>query len=168
MINPFRAKYSDKAKQELMQYYFGDRMLGELEKTVAVVSFRMDGRKSMGRSFFDREGWRPAIFSNMPVAEGYAEPDSDLKVWDAAMRTSAAPTYFPVFRGYTDGGVVANNPSIVAVSKAMAHYSHVTPRRIAVLSIGAGHYPRFANLFPEQTEKQRPLMVEGQVGLLPP
>jgi patatin-like phospholipase/acyl hydrolase len=52
------------------------------------------------------------------------------------MRTSAAPTYFPVFRGYTDGGLVANNPSIVAVSKAMAHYPHVNPTNIAVLSLG--------------------------------
>lgn len=52
------------------------------------------------------------------------------------MRTSAAPTYFPVFRGYTDGGLVANNPSMVAVTKAMAHYPNVNPKNIAVLSIG--------------------------------
>jgi len=58
--------------------------------------------------------------------------------------------------------VVANNPSILAVSKAMAHYSHVTPRRIALLSIGAGHYPRFANLTPEKAPRERPLMIEGQ------
>lgn len=163
ILNPWRAKYSDKAKQELMQHYFGERKLGDLQKTCAVMSFRLDGRKSASRSFFDKEGWRPAVFSNMPVAEGYVEPDLDLKVWDAAMRTSAAPTYFPVFRGYTDGGVVANNPSIVAVSKAMAHYSDVTPRRIALLSIGAGHYPRYANLFPDKHGKDRPLLVEGQV-----
>ena len=53
------------------------------------------------------------------------------------MRTSAAPTYFPVFRGYTDGGLVANNPSIVAVSKAMAHYPNVNMKNVAVLSLGA-------------------------------
>jgi patatin-like phospholipase/acyl hydrolase len=58
------------------------------------------------------------------------------QVWDAAMRTSAAPTYFPVYRGYTDGGLVANNPSIVAVTKAMAHYSNVNPKNVAVLSLG--------------------------------
>jgi uncharacterized protein len=58
------------------------------------------------------------------------------QVWDAAMRTSAAPTYFPVYRGYTDGGLVANNPSIVAVTKAMAHYPNVNPKNVAVLSLG--------------------------------
>jgi patatin-like phospholipase/acyl hydrolase len=42
-----------------------------------------------------------------------------------------------VVTGYTDGGVVANNPSMIAVSKAMAHFPDLTPRNITVLSIGA-------------------------------
>lgn len=165
VINPSRARYSDKAKQELMQHYFGQRTMADLEMTCAAIAFRLDGRKSRTHSFFHREGWRPAVFSNMPLAEGLVAPDNDLLVWDAAMRTSAAPTYFPVFHGYTDGGVVANNPSILAVSKAMAHYPHVNTKNVAVLSIGAGSYPRHMNIFQQvNEERDAPLVIDGQIG----
>lgn len=117
----------------------------DLKKTCAIVAFSLDGRRSKTHSFFNKEGWRPAVFSNMPRSGGLIEPDSDLLVWDAAMRTSAAPTFFPVFKGYTDGGIVANNPSIIAVSKAMAHYPFITTRNVAVLSLGAGSFPRWAH-----------------------
>ena len=83
----------------------------------------------------------------MPRAVGLVEPDLDLKVWDVATRTSAAPTYFPVFKGYTDGGIVANNPSIIATSKAMTHFHNVTPRNTVLLSVGAGAYPRHTDVF---------------------
>lgn len=79
-INPWRAKYSDKAKQEICQYYMGDRKMGDLDKLAAVVAFRLDGRKSRTHSFFNKEGWRPAVFSNMPKAAGLVEPDLDLFV----------------------------------------------------------------------------------------
>ena len=80
LINPFRSKYSDKAKQELMQYYFGERTMADLNKSCAAVAFRLDGRKSKTHSFFHREGWRPAVFSNIPKAAGAVDPDLDLKV----------------------------------------------------------------------------------------
>jgi patatin-like phospholipase/acyl hydrolase len=79
-INPFKAKYSDKAKQELMQYYYGGRTMGDLQKTCAVIAFRLDGQKSHTHRLFNREGWRPAVFSNMPQAESLILPDIDLPV----------------------------------------------------------------------------------------
>ena len=146
-LNPFTSKYSDKPKEELMKYFFGTVTMGELKKLCTVVSFRLDGRRSTTNSFFNREGWRPAILSNIPKGRSVVKPDADLPVWEAAMMTSAAPTYFPVFKGYTDGGLVANNPSILAFSKIMAHFPLVHSRNAVLFSLGAGHYPRHTDVF---------------------
>ena len=45
VINPWRAKYSDKNKEEIFKHYFGDRTMIDLKKTSIVVAFRLDGRK---------------------------------------------------------------------------------------------------------------------------
>ena len=60
-----------------------------------------------------------------------------LTIVQAARRTSAAPVYFPPAEGrYIDGGVAANNPSLVA----LAHASEYTdPRFVRVLSCGTGN-----------------------------
>jgi hypothetical protein len=80
LINPFRSKYSDKAKQELMQHAFGERTMADLEKSCAAVAFRLDGRKAKHQAFFHKEGWRPAVFSNIPKGAGLVDPDLELKV----------------------------------------------------------------------------------------
>lgn len=80
VVNPFKAKYSDQAKEEIMQHYFGERTMMDLSKKCAVIAFRLDGRKSKTHSFFNKEGWRPAVFSNMAKAFGKVEPDYELKV----------------------------------------------------------------------------------------
>ena len=43
--------------------------MDDLKKNAAVVSFRLDGHKSTTNSFFKKEGWRPAVFSNLPEVE---------------------------------------------------------------------------------------------------
>jgi patatin-like phospholipase/acyl hydrolase len=60
-----------------------------------------------------------------------------------ALRTSAAPTFFPVYQGYVDGGVVANNPSMCAVAQAL---HPVIGRQklddIVLISLGTGSNPK--------------------------
>jgi patatin-like phospholipase/acyl hydrolase len=66
---------------------------------------------------------------------------STLSVREAALRTSAAPTFFPLHCGYTDGAIYANNPSLVGVAKIKAHFPRLKTMNIRVLSIGTGAFP---------------------------
>eukprot|EP00960_Hanusia_phi_P074798 768319-Hanusia_phi.AAC.1 len=143
IYNPLKAKYSPKGREDLCRTYLGeDRTLSDLKKHVVVTSFKLDGKTgNMGAFINMNGGWRPAVFSNIPKLDGVIEPDLNLYAWDAALRTSAAPTYFPSHRGYVDGAMFANNPSMLAVSKACAHFPRVTPENVVVLSVGAGNFP---------------------------
>jgi hypothetical protein len=143
VYNPMKAKYSPKGRMEITKAYLNeDRTLGDLKKHVVITSFRLDGNVGPMGAFISRNGgWRPAVFSNIPKLDGKLEPDMELKAWDAAMRTSAAPTYFPSHEGYVDGAMFANNPAMLAVSKAIAHFPNVTPENTYVLSVGVGNFP---------------------------
>ena len=62
-------------------------------------------------------------------------------MWEVAMATSAAPTYFPAFRlrgdgvRLIDGGVWANNPAMVGVTEAISLFGRRL-EDIRVLSLG--------------------------------
>lgn len=63
------------------------------------------------------------------------------------MYTSAAPTYFPSVDGYIDGGVFANNPSMIAIAQAISRSNRPSERAklddTILLSVGTGvslHY----------------------------
>jgi hypothetical protein len=58
---------------------------------------------------------------------------------DVIMRSSAAPTYFPIYQNFIDGGVAANNPSMCALAQAInAEIGKQALADIVLLSIGTG------------------------------
>lgn len=71
--------------------------------------------------------------------------DNDYYLWQIALATSAAPTYFPIakvinpfpssFNLFVDGGLWANNPSMVALTEALT-YKQAKFDEIFILSLG--------------------------------
>ena len=65
-------------------------------------------------------------------------------VWKVARYTSAAPMYFTECDNYMDGGVLANNPSLLAWAVIQKYHDHnqlPRPKVAMAVSLGAGVYP---------------------------
>jgi patatin-like phospholipase/acyl hydrolase len=131
------ADYSIEPLKEVLSRQFNDLRLADLPKKVLIASFDLDNKPSdplMVRT------WKPKFFHNYPGDDS----DGDQKVVDVAIRTSAAPTYFPIYQGYIDGGVVASNPAICALAQAL---EPSTGRQqlvdLRLLSMGTGFNPRY-------------------------
>ena len=59
--------------------------------------------------------WKPKFFHNF---RGHDSDENELVV-DVGIRTCVAPTYFPIYQGFIDGGGVAGNPSVCAIAHAI-------------------------------------------------
>jgi patatin-like phospholipase/acyl hydrolase len=130
-FNWFRPKYSNENFRTLLENHFpGKPRLGDLNKhKLMAPSFKLDDRKE--------HDWRPVFFHNFPGSH-----HMDEWVVDIALRSAAAPTYFPSHQGYIDGGMMANNPSTAAIAIARGHGQpapEVTD--VCLLSIGTGLTP---------------------------
>ena len=129
----WRANYGQEGLRKVLVGAFGDRRLPDLDREVLVPTF-------------DISRFRPK----------FLDRSDDWSLVDAALATSAAPTYFPSHivresltgratqrgsvRAFIDGGVFANNPSDRAVSFARARFG-VPFDEMRLLSIGAGATP---------------------------
>jgi patatin-like phospholipase/acyl hydrolase len=142
--NLLGAEYSARGFKQLLRTRFGDRCLRDLPKHVLIPTFDLDNEAFDPGQF---RTWKPKFFHN------FAGPDSDgpERIVDVALRTTAAPTYFPVYQGYVDGGVVANNPSMCALAQALNFASlpgakgsrPVSLDQIVMLSLGTGRQSEY-------------------------
>lgn len=123
------AKYSPRYLHSILMEVHGEQTLRQLNTPVVIPTYDLD---ACARSERPRAG-KPKFFESVD--------DGKARVVDVAMATSAAPTFFPAYRGYIDGGVVANNPAACAATQARLWGIPTT--RIRVLSIGTGLSPTY-------------------------
>jgi patatin-like phospholipase/acyl hydrolase len=121
------AQYSADGLRDVLEEEFQDLRLGELHQEVLIPTLDLDDPKRSPRS------WRPKFFSRAR--------DGNERVVDVALRTSAAPTYFPTYQGYADGGLVANDPTVCAMAYAVRTWPE-DALDLRVLTLGTGQSPK--------------------------
>lgn len=127
------ADYSSKGLKAELKTVFGDLKLRDLARKVAIPTFDLDNEEVPAK-----RTWKPKIFHNFQGDDS----DGEQLVANIAQYTSSAPTYFPSADGYIDGGVYANNPSIVALAQAISSRNQPAERaaldEVVMLSVGTG------------------------------
>ena len=123
----FRSKYRVDHFERCLRRVFGDRTLGQSTKGLVIPTYNLDEDK-------------PCVLKT-PHHPNFRR-DHKIPAWQVAVATTAAPTYFPVSANidgvrHIDGGVWANNPSLVGVIEAHK-YIGVPLQAIRLLTIGTG------------------------------
>lgn len=103
-----RRKYGNTALRKSLRTVIGDQLLGQSTKRLVIPTYNL-GRDEV-RLF--KTAHHPRL-----------KRDWKIPAWQVAMATSAAPTFFPAWRGIenqrlVDGGVWANNPTLVGIIEA--------------------------------------------------
>ena len=128
------SKYDNVNLHRILNDTFGALKLSDLKPRVLIASFSLDNQSADPSA----RTWNPKFFHNFTGADS----DGDSLVVDVAMSTSAAPTYFPSWGVFIDGGVIANNPSMAAVGQALDGRNQAGERatlgEIKLMSIGTG------------------------------
>ena len=127
----FCSRYSNDPLAKVLERYLHSMTLGDVSIPLMIPSadISTDGVHVFKSRFLNELG-------------GSYTRDRDVLLKDAILASCAAPTYFdPQAVGpylLVDGGLWANNPSIIALTEAMSKFNR-QPEQVRVLSIGTGH-----------------------------
>lgn len=131
-LKVFRSRYSIARLEKQLDEIFGDITLGKISTPLILPAVDIgNGCVHMFKSTYDNSFVR----------------DRQVRVAKAVLASCAAPLYFdPIIMGdlyqLADGGIWANNPSLVATIEA--HYRlRISLEKIRVLSIGTGKSKAF-------------------------
>jgi patatin-like phospholipase/acyl hydrolase len=118
-------KFSAAPLEVALKRRFGGRTLGQSVKRLIVPSYNLADDD---------------VYLFRTPHHERLKRDYRVAMWRVAMATTAAPTYFAAYRGVdriplADGGLWANNPSMVAIVEAIGTLS-TSPDCIRLLSLG--------------------------------
>ena len=127
--------YNNKSKTELLEKYFGNKLISESKKPIAVLAYDVENRK-------------PRVLTSYT--------DKAIKATSAINATSAAPLYYPTVKiedgsWLIDGSVVSNNPCLIGYNEARKYFK---TDNIKVFSVGTGRH--LNNLDGEDSSKWGP------------
>src|SRR5262249_13309121 len=121
------SKYSNSKLNEIVKAYFGSMKISQALVDVLVTTY-------------DIRNPDPYYISRQRAK---ADSQHDYLMHEAAMATSAAPTYFPPFsmneRTLIDGGLAANNPACLAFAEAKQLWPE---EDVLLVSLGTGRLTR--------------------------
>lgn len=145
----FRAKFGTKGRAEAVKHIFGELRMDSLLKHVVIPTLSVNLQEAH---------YQPCVVTNLPEVSSSTLPRVESKVMadlvsalkttvrderdnmlltDVVQQTCSAPTFFPSHLGHVDGGMFANNPSLLAVTKA-CEAGAAQPCDLVVLSLSTG------------------------------
>lgn len=140
----YGGKFSDGPLRAALTELLQDRPMGDSECLLCIPTYDFT-QGTYGIFKFDHR-------------EGNLSRHNALPMVDVALATSAAPTFFPLAQidkmnntQYVDGGVWANNPSLIGLIEAMSYFvgpdkafDHLHLLSVASLNFSAGKPPNLA------------------------
>jgi hypothetical protein len=140
----FGPKYTSANRKRIFREFFGNLKLSEAKVPTIVTAWELEKDTAYH------------LYSKWPNNNYFQHEHLDMLMSDAALATSAAPTYFEPERihpllvdgkhsediyTFLDGGVYAGNPSTIALNYGMTLFPHLGVDKIDLLSLGTGFKP---------------------------
>jgi len=125
-FKPWTPKYSDKALNKSLKELFDSLYLGDVKKPLFICAVNIKTEKL--KVFFSGD-----------------HEDAGILLWEAVRCSTAAPTYFNPYKGYTDGGIYTNYPVVAGIAGVAAKFG-CKVEDVEVCSIGTGINTRIKNV----------------------